>query len=84
MAHANARTTVYARKLIVARVLAGHRPGVRERGRPPEVGHLPLQGVTPEKNTGGREDPLPASDVSARHTPGGGDLFPVFHGNPGL
>ncbi|MGY1620220.1 helix-turn-helix domain-containing protein [Geodermatophilus sp. SYSU D00691] len=27
MAHANARTTVYARKLIVARVLAGHRPG---------------------------------------------------------
>jgi transposase InsO family protein len=25
--HANARTTVYARKLIVARVLAGHRPG---------------------------------------------------------
>ncbi len=27
MAHANARTTVYARKLIVSRVLAGHRPG---------------------------------------------------------
>ncbi len=27
MAHASARTTVYARKLIVARVLAGHRPG---------------------------------------------------------
>ncbi|GAA5650194.1 IS481 family transposase IS1121 [Geodermatophilus obscurus DSM 43160] len=27
MAHANARTTVYARKLIVARVRAGHRPG---------------------------------------------------------
>ena len=27
MAHANARTTVYARKLIVARVQAGHRPG---------------------------------------------------------
>ena len=27
MAHANARTTVYARKLIVARVVAGHRPG---------------------------------------------------------
>ena len=27
MAHANARTTVYARKLIVARVLAGHRAG---------------------------------------------------------
>ena len=27
MAHANARTTVYARRLIVARVLAGHRPG---------------------------------------------------------
>ena len=27
MAHANARTTVYARKLIVVRVLAGHRPG---------------------------------------------------------
>ncbi len=27
MPHANARTTVYARKLIVARVLAGHRPG---------------------------------------------------------
>lgn len=27
MAHANARTTVYARKLIVARVMAGHRPG---------------------------------------------------------
>ena len=27
MAHANARTTLYARKLIVARVLAGHRPG---------------------------------------------------------
>jgi transposase InsO family protein len=27
VAHANARTTVYARKLIVARVLAGHRPG---------------------------------------------------------
>ncbi len=27
MAHANARTTVYARKLIVDRVLAGHRPG---------------------------------------------------------
>ncbi len=27
MAHANACTTVYARKLIVARVLAGHRPG---------------------------------------------------------
>ena len=27
MAHANARTTVYARKLIVFRVLAGHRPG---------------------------------------------------------
>ncbi|SNS65779.1 DNA binding domain-containing protein, excisionase family, partial [Geodermatophilus saharensis] len=27
MAHANARTTVYARKLIIARVLAGHRPG---------------------------------------------------------
>ena len=27
MAHANARTTVYARKLIVTRVLAGHRPG---------------------------------------------------------
>ena len=27
MAHANARTTVYARKLIVARVLGGHRPG---------------------------------------------------------
>ena len=25
MAHANARTTVYARKLIVVRVLAGHR-----------------------------------------------------------
>jgi transposase InsO family protein len=27
VAHANARTTVYARKLIVFRVLAGHRPG---------------------------------------------------------
>jgi len=27
MAHANARTNLYARKLIVARVLAGHRPG---------------------------------------------------------
>lgn len=27
MTHANARTTLYARKLIVARVLAGHRPG---------------------------------------------------------
>jgi len=27
VAHANARTTLYARKLIVARVLAGHRPG---------------------------------------------------------
>ena len=27
MAHANARTTLYARKLIVDRVLAGHRPG---------------------------------------------------------
>ena len=27
MAHANARTTVFARKLIVDRVLAGHRPG---------------------------------------------------------
>ena len=27
MAHANARTTVYARKLIVDRVRAGHRPG---------------------------------------------------------
>jgi transposase InsO family protein len=27
VAHANARTTVYARKLIVARVQAGHRPG---------------------------------------------------------
>jgi transposase InsO family protein/transposase len=27
VAHANARTTPYARKLIVARVLAGHRPG---------------------------------------------------------
>jgi transposase InsO family protein len=27
VAHASARTTVYARKLIVARVLAGHRPG---------------------------------------------------------
>lgn len=27
MAHANARTTVYARKLIVTRVLAGHLPG---------------------------------------------------------
>ena len=27
MAHANARTTQYARKLIVDRVLAGHRPG---------------------------------------------------------
>jgi transposase InsO family protein len=27
VAHANARTTVYARKLIVSRVLAGHRPG---------------------------------------------------------
>lgn len=27
MAHANARTTLYARKLIVARVVAGHRPG---------------------------------------------------------
>ncbi|RBY78251.1 IS481 family transposase [Blastococcus sp. TF02A-26] len=27
MAHANARTTPYARKLIVVRVLAGHRPG---------------------------------------------------------
>jgi transposase InsO family protein len=27
VAHANARTTVYARKLIVDRVLAGHRPG---------------------------------------------------------
>ena len=27
MAHANARTTVYARKLIVFRVLSGHRPG---------------------------------------------------------
>jgi transposase InsO family protein len=27
VAHANARTTVYARKLIVARVLAGHRAG---------------------------------------------------------
>jgi transposase InsO family protein len=27
VAHANARTTVFARKLIVARVLAGHRPG---------------------------------------------------------
>ena len=26
MAHGNARTTLYARKLIVARVLAGHRP----------------------------------------------------------
>jgi transposase len=28
VAHADARTTVYARKLIVDRVLAGHRPGV--------------------------------------------------------
>jgi len=27
VAHADARTTVYARRLIVARVLAGHRPG---------------------------------------------------------
>ncbi len=27
MAHANACTTVFARKLIVDRVLAGHRPG---------------------------------------------------------
>jgi transposase InsO family protein len=27
VSHANARTTLYARKLIVARVLAGHRPG---------------------------------------------------------
>jgi transposase-like protein len=27
VAHANARTTVYARRLIIARVLAGHRPG---------------------------------------------------------
>jgi transposase len=27
VAHANARTTVYARNLIVARVVAGHRPG---------------------------------------------------------
>ena len=27
MAHANARTTVFARRLIVDRVLAGHRPG---------------------------------------------------------
>ncbi len=27
MAHANARTTLYARRLIIARVLAGHRPG---------------------------------------------------------
>jgi transposase len=27
VAHANARTTVYARTLIVDRVLAGHRPG---------------------------------------------------------
>jgi transposase len=27
VAHANARTTLYARKLIVARVRAGHRPG---------------------------------------------------------
>ncbi len=27
MAHANARTTLYARKLIIARVVAGHRPG---------------------------------------------------------
>jgi transposase InsO family protein len=27
VAHANARTTVYARRLIVSRVLAGHRPG---------------------------------------------------------
>jgi transposase len=27
VAHANARTTIYARQLIVARVLAGHRPG---------------------------------------------------------
>ena len=27
MAHANARTTLYARKLIVSRVVAGHRPG---------------------------------------------------------
>ena len=27
MAHANARTTVFARKLIVDRVRAGHRPG---------------------------------------------------------
>jgi len=27
VAHVNARTTVYARRLIVARVLAGHRPG---------------------------------------------------------
>jgi transposase InsO family protein len=27
VAHANARTTLYARRLIVARVLAGHRPG---------------------------------------------------------
>jgi transposase InsO family protein len=27
VAHANARTTLYARKLIVGRVLAGHRPG---------------------------------------------------------
>src|SRR5215210_6895665 len=27
MAHANARTTLYARKLIVDRVMAGHRPG---------------------------------------------------------
>ncbi|SDM66475.1 leucine-zipper of insertion element IS481, partial [Geodermatophilus siccatus] len=27
MAHANARTTVFARTLIVDRVLAGHRPG---------------------------------------------------------
>ena len=27
MGHANARTTVYARRLLVDRVLAGHRPG---------------------------------------------------------
>jgi transposase InsO family protein len=27
VAHANARTTLYARRLIIARVLAGHRPG---------------------------------------------------------
>jgi transposase len=27
VAHANARTTVFARRLIVDRVLAGHRPG---------------------------------------------------------